>query len=75
MDWSIGKIDKLLCNKDGEVRSAEIIVIRNGRRLKFQRPIIKLYHFKCCTEKEKGKSNFVKTEGTKMIKVAGEFIE
>ena len=30
MDWRIGKIDQLLCSKDGEVRSVEIVVIKNG---------------------------------------------
>ena len=34
IDWRIGKIDKLLCSKAGEIRSAEIIVIKNGQKLK-----------------------------------------
>ena len=34
IDWRIGKIDKLLCSKAGEIQSAEIIVIKNGQKLK-----------------------------------------
>ena len=43
MDWRIGKIDKLLCSKDGQVRSAEIIVIKNGWKLKLRRPVNKFF--------------------------------
>ena len=70
MDWRIRKIDKLLCSKDGEVRSAEIIVIKNERKLKLRRPINKLYPSECSTDKDKMKSKFVKDEDTKMIKMA-----
>ena len=71
MDWRIGKIDELLYSKDGEVRSAEIIVIKNGWKLKLRRPVDKLYPFECCKDKDEIKLRFVKDEDTKMIKVAG----
>ena len=71
MDRRIGKIDKLLCSKDGEVRSAEIIVIKNGRKLKLQIPVNKLYPCECTADKDEIKWRFVKNEGTKMIEVAG----
>ena len=72
MAWRIRKIDKLLviCSKDGEIRSAEIIVIKNGRKLKLGRPVNKLHPFECSTDKDEIGLGFVRDEGIKMIKVA-----
>ena len=75
MDWRIGKIDELFCSEDGEVRSAEIAVKINGRKLKLRRPINKLYPFKCSTDKDEVKLKFVKDEGTKVIEIAGKCVE
>ena len=50
MDWRIRKVDILLCSEDGEVWSAEIIVIKNGRKLKWWWPINKLYPLECSAE-------------------------
>lgn len=69
MDWRLGKIGKLLCSEKGEVRSAEIIIIKNGRKLKLQRAVNKLYPFECSTGKDKVKLKFVKDNDTKMIKL------
>lgn len=69
MDWRLGKIGKLLCSEKGEVRSAEIIIIKNGRKLKLQRAVNKLYPFECSTGKDKMKLKFVKDNDTKMIKL------
>ena len=71
MDWRLGKIGKLLCSEKGEVRSAEIIIIKNGRKLKLQRAVNKLYPFECSTGKDKMKLKFVKDNDTKMIKLWG----
>ena len=60
VDWRIGKIYKLLYSKDGELRSAEIIVIKNGRKLKSRRPVNKLHLFECSMDKDEIKSRFVK---------------
>ena len=70
MTWRIRKIDKLLRSKDGEIRSAEIIVIKNGRKLNLGRPVNKLYPFECSTDKDEIGLGFVRDEGTKTIKVA-----
>ena len=69
MDWRLGKIGKLLCSEKGEVQSAEIIIIKNGRKLKLQRAVNKLYPFECSTGKDKMKLKFVKDNDTKMIKL------
>lgn len=69
MDWRLGKIGKLLCSEKGEVRSAEIIIIKNGRKLKLQRAVNKLYPFECSTGKDKMKLKFVKDNDTKKIKL------
>ena len=74
IDWRIGKIDKLLCSKAGEIWSAEI-VIKNGRKLKLWRPVNKLYPSECSMDKDEIRLRFVKDEGTKMTKVVGECIK
>ena len=70
MDWGIRKIYKLLYSKDEEGRSAEVIVIKNGRKLKSRRPVNKLHLFECSADKDEIKLRLVKDEGTKIIKVA-----
>ena len=67
LDWKIGKINKLLCSNNGEVRSAEDIVINRGWKIELRRPINKLYPFEYSTEKYKVKLNFVKDEGNKAM--------
>ena len=42
-EWRMGRISKLHTSKDGKCRSAEVIVISNGKRLTLERPINKLY--------------------------------
>ena len=42
-DWRIGRINKLFYGRDNKVRSAEIIVITNGKQMPMRRPINKLY--------------------------------
>ena len=69
MDWRIGKIDKLLCSKDGEVPSEDIVVIKNGQKLKLQRSTKNLYPFEWSTDKDEVKLKFAKNEDIKMMRV------
>lgn len=67
----IRKIGKLLCSKDGEVWSAEIIVIKNGRKFKWWNQQTNCILLNVVRNKDKVKSKFVKDQSTKLMKVVG----
>ena len=71
MNWRTGKTDKLLCSKDGEVRSTETFVIKNGMKIKLRRPIYKNCPFEASMDKGDVILKFTKDEDPKMIKAAG----
>ena len=71
MNWRTGKTDRLLRSKDGEVRSTEIFVIKNGLKIKLRRPIKTICPFEASMAKDDVILKFTKDEGPKMIKAAG----
>ena len=71
MDWKIGKIEELIQSKDGEIRSAKIVTITNGKKSYMRRPINKLYPIESNIEDEEVKLKFVNDSDTKIIKGAG----
>ena len=52
LDWKVGQVTELICNKDNHVRAAKVNIVSNESIISLNRPVNKLFPFEVADEKK-----------------------